>query len=84
MQILGVSTDTVDANAAFADKFQLPYPLLCDTERRVCSAYGACDGPDTPRAKRITYVIGPDGHVLQAHAEVDPREHPEALLASLV
>ncbi len=46
-------------------------------------AYGACDSPAANAAKRITYVIGPDGKVLQAHAKVDPKSHPKAILESL-
>jgi peroxiredoxin Q/BCP len=83
VQILGISTDTVEDNATFAQKFEFPYPLLCDSERQVSVAYGACDRLDAGRAKRITYVIGADGTILQAHAEVDAREHPESLLCSL-
>ncbi len=83
MQILGISTDTVEDNAAFAEKNEFPFPLLCDTGRQVGVTYGACDSPEAARAQRITYVIGPDGGILQAHAEVDARTHPGEILASL-
>ncbi len=83
MQILGVSTDSVEANASFAQQQGFSYPLLCDTEREICMAYGACDSPDAGAASRITYVIGPDGKIVQAHETVNAREHPETLLASL-
>ena len=46
-------------------------------------AYGACDAPAALSAKRITYVIGPDGKVLQAYPKVDPKSHPKAILESL-
>ncbi len=46
-------------------------------------AYGACDSPRARFADRITYVIGPDGVVLQAHPKVSPKAHPAELLASL-
>lgn len=83
MQILGASTDSVEANASFAEKNGFTFPLLCDTERELCTAYGACEGPEDRAARRITYVIGPDGAIEQAHATVNAREHAEALLRTL-
>ena len=46
-------------------------------------AYGATDDPKAEYAKRITYVIGPDGKILQAHPKVSPKSHPQEVLASL-
>ena len=83
MQILGVSTDGVEANARFAQEQEFPYPLLCDTDRAICLAYGACESSDDKAAKRITYVIGPDDTIAQAHAEVDARAQPQELLQTL-
>ncbi|HST20225.1 MAG TPA: peroxiredoxin [Blastocatellia bacterium] len=82
-EILGVSFDTVEENRAFAEKFNFPFRLLCDTKREIGMAYGACDDPTAQYAKRITYVIGPDGRIVQAIDQVNAREHPEALLCTL-
>ena len=71
------------ANAKFAEDQEFPYPLLCDTERAVCTAYGACSSTSDKSASRHTYVIGPDGLIAQVHDEVDARKHPAELLASL-
>jgi peroxiredoxin len=46
-------------------------------------AYGATDSPKGGFAKRITYVIGPDGRILQAHPKVEPKSHPKAILEKL-
>lgn len=45
--------------------------------------YGACTAPSDGYAMRISYVIGPDGKVLQAHPKVSPRTHPKEILDSL-
>lgn len=81
--ILGVSFDTVAGNRAFAEKFQYPFPLLCDVDRKMGLAYGACDTADAEYARRITYVVGPDGKIKQAHPKVTPKSHPKEILASL-
>ena len=83
VQILGVSFDTVADNRAFAEKFQYPFPLLCDVKREIGLAYGACDTADAEYARRITYVVGPDGKIAQAHPKVTPASHPKTLLSSL-
>jgi peroxiredoxin len=57
--------------------------LLCDTEKTLCVAYGACDGADAKSANRITYVIDPEGNIAQVYEKVDARKHPETLLEKL-
>ena len=83
MQVLGISFDTVEKNAKFAANNSFPFPLLSDTKREVGVAYGACDSPKAWTAKRITYVIGPDGKVAQFHGKVNAAKHPEELLYTL-
>ena len=78
--ILGASFDTVQENADFAKKFDFPYRLLCDTERQIGMAYGACDKKQDRSARRISYVIGPDGTIRHAFAKVDAGNHPRELL----
>jgi peroxiredoxin Q/BCP len=73
----------VEKNAAFAAKYGFPFPLLCDTERKIGLAYGACDSPRAMFAQRITYVIGPDGKVLQVHPKVSVKSHAQEILATL-
>ena len=81
IEILGCSFDTVDENAAFAKKFDLPYPLLCDVDREIGLAYGACDDAKAATAKRISYLIDPQGKIKKAYATVKPAEHPAEVLA---
>ena len=80
---MGVSFDSVPENAAFAQKFDFPYPLLCDTARSLGIAYGACDDATARSARRISYLIGPDGRVRKAYAKVDTATHAETVLRDL-
>ena len=83
VQILGASFDDAGANARFAAKFEFDFPLLCDTTRALGMAYGACDSPTASSARRISYVIGPDGRITHAYAKVSPQEHPAQVPADL-
>jgi len=83
VQILGISFDTVEDNAAFARKFGFNFPCLCDTTRAVGMAYGACDDSKASSAKRITYLIGPDGRIQKVYPKVSAAAHPEEVLKDL-
>ncbi|MBL8150423.1 MAG: peroxiredoxin [Blastocatellia bacterium] len=79
-QILGVSFDTVEENSAFAEKFSFNFPLLCDTQRQIGLAYGACDSKDAANAKRISYVINPEGKISHVYEKVDTTVHADQVL----
>lgn len=78
-----MSFDTPEENAAFADKFDFPFPLLCDTEREMGLAYNACKKRIDRYPERITYVIGPDGTIEQAIDTQDPAKQAQEILRSL-
>jgi peroxiredoxin Q/BCP len=81
--ILGASFDDEADNAAFAEKFHYNFPLLCDTDRSLGMAYGACDDPNAEWAKRISYLIGPDGRIRKVYGKVNAAEHPSEVLKDL-
>jgi thioredoxin-dependent peroxiredoxin len=80
--ILGASFDSVEKNRAFAEKFNYPFKLLCDTEKTL-APFGAIDpaAPDWPR--RISYLIGPDRRIVKAYPRVNSSTHPAQVLADL-
>jgi peroxiredoxin Q/BCP len=75
-----MSFDTPSENKAFAEKFKFPFRLLSDSDRKVAMAYGAADDAAARSAKRLTYVIGPDGKIEHAIDTKDPAGQAEALL----
>jgi len=81
--VFGVSFDSVDENRAFAEKFEYPFPLLCDTSRAMGLAYGACEAADAQHARRYTYVVGEDGKILHAIDTQDPGAQADELLRAL-
>ena len=71
------------SNAKFAEKQGFTFPLLCDEKRALGMAYRACDAPDASSARRITYVIGPDGRILRAYEKVNFQGHAQKVLEDL-
>lgn len=79
--MLGVSFDAPERNRAFADKFSFPFRLLSDTSRDVAIAYGAARSRRDRFPARYTYVIGPDGRIVEALDTKDPGAQAAELLA---
>ncbi len=77
-----MSFDTVDENRAFAEKFDFPFLLLCDVDRKLGLAYGAAESPSDGYAKRISYLIGPDGTVERVWDKVDVKAHADDVIAA--
>jgi len=73
----------VEKNKTFAEKFGFNFPLLCDTDRKIGVAYGAADDASAGTAKRISYLIGPDGKIRKAYPKVNAVAHPEEVLKDL-
>jgi peroxiredoxin Q/BCP len=76
----------VAANRAFAEKMGFPYQLLSDTDRKVGLAYGACDAPTAATARRISYLIDPQGVIQGAWGtggKLDVRAHAGEVLTAI-
>jgi thioredoxin-dependent peroxiredoxin len=86
--VLGVSTDAVGSHAKFAGKYQLPFPLLADPDKKIVQAYGVW-GPKTFMGRkyegthRVTFLIGPDGRIRKIWPKVKPESHAAEVLAEL-
>jgi peroxiredoxin Q/BCP len=81
--VLGVSFDTDEENRRFAEKFHFPFPLLCDTDRELGIAFGACKSETDKNAARIGYWIDTQGRVKRVYPKVDAKEFPEMVLKEI-
>jgi peroxiredoxin Q/BCP len=87
--VVGASPDTVEAQAAFKAKNNLPFTLLADVNHEVAEAYGVWvlrqrpNGEQFMGIQRSTFIIGPDGTVQHAFRQVTPSGHAKELLEAL-
>ena len=83
-QVLGVSIDSVDSHAKFAEKYSLPFPLLADTGGDVAKSYGAlwALGP-VKFAKRHSFIIDPQGNIAKVYRSVKPEQHSDEIIRDL-
>ena len=86
--MLGVSKDSVKAQAKFKAKYELPFPLLSDPDGKVCEAYGVLKdksmyGKIFKGIVRSTFVIDADGNVARIFQPVKVAGHAGAVLDEL-
>ena len=81
---VGISRDSVDKQAKFADKHGFDYPLLSDEDRAVAGALGVASGFKLGPVKRSTFVIGEDRRILAViNSELNFNKHADQALAVL-
>lgn len=82
--VVGISVDNRASHATFAKKYNLPFPLLADTEGKVAEAYGALThiGP-VKIAKRYTFLIDPSANIAKTYFNVETSTHSQAIIEDL-
>ena len=86
--IVGISPDAVKSQAKFKDKFDLPFTLLCDVDKKAAEAYGVWKeknmyGKKVMGIVRTTFIIGEDGKIAKIFPKVKAQGHAEQVLAVL-
>jgi thioredoxin-dependent peroxiredoxin len=85
--IVGVSRDSVTAQANFKTKYDVPFPLLADVKSEICDAFGVIVeknmyGKKSLGIQRSTFVIR-DGVVTKVWPKVKVEGHAAEVLSSL-
>lgn len=85
-EILGVSADSAKRQSNFANKNELPFPLLADEDRAVIEAYGVWGpkkfmGREFDGIHRTTFVIDEKGLIAQIIEKVKTKDHAAQILA---
>ena len=86
--ILGISADAPERQKKFEQKYDLPYTLLSDADKKIASAFGVMKeknmyGKKVMGIERTTFIIGPDGKITRVFHKVKAEGHAEEVLAAL-
>ncbi len=86
--VLGVSADSVERQKKFKEKYDLPFTLLADTDKKLCHAYGVIKeknmyGKKVMGIERTTFLISPEGKIARIFPKVKAEGHAEEVLAAL-
>ena len=79
--VLGVSVDSEESHARFASKYGLNFTLLSDRTKQIVRTYGVTGLSGA--AKRVTYIIGPDGIIKYVFTQVNAKAHSADVLRKL-
>jgi peroxiredoxin Q/BCP len=75
--VFGISYDSPKSHKKFAEKYNLPFTLLSDSEKVAAKAYGS---NGILMAKRNTYLIDRDGKIFKIYKDVDVTTHTQNIL----
>lgn len=86
--ILGVSPDSVKSHGKFITKFQLPFTLLADEDKKMCEDYGvwvekSMYGKKYMGVARTTFIIDKNGKIAKVFEKVKPEGHNQEIIVAL-
>lgn len=87
-EIVGVSRDTVASHEKFAAKQEFPFPLLADTEEKLCGEFDVIKeknmyGKKVMGIERSTFLFDAKGSLVQEWRKVRVPGHVEAVLEAV-
>ncbi len=88
VQVFGISVDSVKSHHKFAKKYQLPFILLADTDKKVVNLYGVWVkknfmGKEYMGTIRTSFLIDPAGKIQKIYEDVKPDKHAQEVLKDL-
>ncbi len=83
--VLGVSSDSEKSHKKFIEKYELPFPLIADTDKSVHEAYGTWGEKSMYGRKymgtfRTTFVIDENGKISEVIEKVKTNDHTAQIL----
>ena len=86
--ILGVSPDSIKSHDKFIAKFQLPFPLVPDEDKKICQDYGvwvekSMYGKKYMGVARTTFIIDKNGKIAKIFEKVKPEGHNAEVIETL-
>jgi peroxiredoxin Q/BCP len=86
--IIGISPDTVESHRKFRERRGLQFLLLSDTEQSVLTSYGVWKpkvlfGKELLGVERSTFLIDPEGIIVEVWRKVRVPGHVAAVLSAL-
>jgi peroxiredoxin Q/BCP len=87
-EVIGVSADSEKSHQHFAEKFQLPFRLISDTEKKVLQDYGVWGekklyGKTYMGIHRKTFIIDEEGIIIKIIEKVNTKEHSRQIFTEL-
>lgn len=87
-EVIGVSPDSDASHQKFANKHNLPFPLIADEDKAIMKAFGVWGkkklyGRIFDGVHRTTFLIDENGRITEVFKKVKTKEHAEQIFACL-
>jgi peroxiredoxin Q/BCP len=84
-EVIGVSTDDEKSHKKFETKYNLPFPLISDTDQSIVEAYGVWGeknmyGKKYMGTMRTTFIIDGDGIIKEVITKIDTKAASQQVL----
>jgi len=79
IRVYGVSLDSPESHREFREKYGLNFPLLTDEGGRAAESLGIMN-EGKGSARRVTFLLAPDGKIAKVYPEVSPETHADEIL----
>lgn len=84
-QVIGISTDSVKSHKKFENKYELPFPLIADEEKKIVELYGVWGekkfmGKTYMGTNRTTFLIDEDGKIKKIITKPDTTNQTQQVL----
>lgn len=85
IKVFGISIDDEKSHQKFISKYQLPFDLIADTDKKIVEKYGVWGEKSMYGRKymgtfRKTFLVGEDGKILKIIEKVDVAKHADQVL----
>lgn len=87
IKVFGVSTDSEKSHQKFVTKYNLPFTLLADTDKKIVEDYGVYGekslyGRKYMGVNRTTFLIDEGGKIVKVFKKVNVSEHAQEVLTA--
>jgi len=82
--VIGISGDSEKSHKKFAEKYNLPFPLIADTDRKIMTDWGTFGekkmyGKSFLGINRTTFIISEEGIIEKIIKKVETGKHTEQI-----
>ncbi|MDP4265882.1 MAG: thioredoxin-dependent thiol peroxidase [Bacteroidota bacterium] len=88
LKIIGVSNDSEASHQKFKEKYNLPFPLIADTDKKIVNDYQVYGpknfmGKEVIGIRRTTFIISENGIIENIITKVNTKDHTKQILELL-
>lgn len=88
IKVVGVSADSEEKHQKFIKKYDLPFPLIADTDKSIIQSFGVWGekkfmGKVYDGIHRTTFILDKDGTVMKRIDKVKTKDHTNQILEAL-